>query len=214
MNNQIYLHGIYAKSEIYNSKMTLKILKEILEADALLSARLQKMDSYPTYFNGMDYISLCDYEKRNILSSDGFNSYEEYIRYSLALIFPKNKLKVIVPKIINIEYNKDYFRKMQILGMSDDERFSDLPDEVQVKDRVSLDYLIGMFLPICRFYTFFLTESKMTDNILQEIEKIKKLLNEYNRDVPIYDTDTCESLENIENVKLLVKECQKYKRYR
>ena len=65
MNTQLYLHGIYTAGELYSSKDTLSILKEILKSNALLSNRLQGKEKEKVSFSGLDYISLCDYEKRD-----------------------------------------------------------------------------------------------------------------------------------------------------
>ena len=130
MDKKIYLHGIYSISDYYDSRMTLKILKKILESDAVLSARLQGKKNHIVLFNGMDYISLCDYEKNGIHILDNSNAFENYVRYSLSLIFPKDKLKVIEPEIVDLVSDYETISKY---GLSEVKRYTDLPDEVQVK---------------------------------------------------------------------------------
>lgn len=61
MDNKIYLHGIHSLSDNYDSKTTLKILKKVIQSNALLSARMQNKKHHIALFNGLDYISLCDY---------------------------------------------------------------------------------------------------------------------------------------------------------
>ena len=205
MDEKVYLHAIYAISEIYNSKMTLMVLKSILESNALLSARLQHKRSHNVLFNGMDYISLCDYEKRDKFLEPKHNSYEMYIRYSLSLIFPKEKVDAIVPEMIEISYRRGYQQVMGSYGMDEDKRYSDLPDEVQVKDRVSLDNLTGITVPISKFHTPFFLEGPSIKYAIQEITKIRSLLDTYHINVPIYDIDTLENVESEETVKKLVR---------
>lgn len=202
MDKKIYLHGIYSISDYYDSRMTLKILKKILESDAVLSARLQGKKNHIVLFNGMDYISLCDYEKNGIHILDYSNAFENYARYSLSLIFPKDKLKVIEPEIVDLVSDYETISKY---GLSEVKRYTDLPDEVQVKDRISLDLMSGITLPISKMRNIFLNESRTTSMVLREIEKVNTLLEKYNHLVPLYDVDTFESLEKESDVKRLVR---------
>lgn len=208
MDKEIYLHGIYAKSELYDSKPTIRVLKQILKDNALLSAKLQHKIGPSILFNGMDYISLCDYQKRFDKINTMDNAYEAYIKYSLSLIFPKDKVDVIIPQIIDIKYTDNYYGKMKELGLSTNERYSDMPDEVQVKDRLSLDLMSGITLPISKMKNCFLNEEKTTYMVLKEIDKINELLYKYNHMVPLYDIDSFETLEE-SNVKRLVKKYYK-----
>ena len=205
MDKRIYMHGIYAKSEIYDSKRTLSILKSILTSRALLSARLQGKKEAIVYFNGQDYISLCDYEKRDLPSPVGANAFEGYVRCSLSLIFPKDRFEVITPEMVTVPYNNKYYETIKLYGMSETTRYSDMPDEVQVKDKISLSHLTGVTLPVQRMQTIFTTERRMVDKVLREVDNIGTLLDEHNYSVPIYDVDTFEPLANAEDVKRLVK---------
>lgn len=200
MDNKIYLHGIHSLSDNYDSKTTLKILKKVIQSNALLSARMQNKKHHIVLFNGLDYISLCDYEKKDI--SNEYSSYENYIRYSLSLIFPKNKIEVLNPEIVDMVLDYDTIRKY---GLSNGKRYTDLYDEVQVKDKILLDHMSGITLPISKMKNNFLNESKTINMVLREIEKINILLEQYNHLVPLYDIDTFESLDNTENVKQLVR---------
>ena len=83
MDKHIYLHAIHSISDYYDSKATLNTLKKILQANAILSARMQNKKYHTILFNGVDYISLCDYEKKNITQIPLHNAYEDYLRYSL-----------------------------------------------------------------------------------------------------------------------------------
>ena len=206
MDKQIYLHGIYATSDIYDNITTLRILKQILLSDALLSARRQNIKDHKALFNGLDYISLCDYEKRDQYLIKKFNAYESYIKYSLSLIFPKEKLEVITPTVIDTREMPNYYQKMEELGLSNDKRYTDMPDEVQVKDYISLDIMTGLTLPIAKMGVNYLKPERSAKIVMKNVEETHKLLAKYNRDVPIYDIETFESLDNESNVKNLVKE--------
>ena len=64
MNEDICLHAINSSYELNYRKMNLIKLELILKDNALLSRRLQGLN-FSSGFNGMDYISLCDYQKRS-----------------------------------------------------------------------------------------------------------------------------------------------------
>lgn len=214
MDKKIYLHGIYPTSS-YNSMLTLYTLSRILQSRYLLSLRLQNKAS-KNGFNGLDYISLCDYEKRfeinpntenSILSNDpyGYNAFNYYIRYSLSLIFPKKELEVIVPKIIDTPITtKEGFNNMKILGESTNERYSDMPDEVQVKDSISLDKMIGISYPLHQMYTDRLSIERNVKAITKDLDKISNLLIKYGYNIKIYDIDTFEELKDYNSVKRLI----------
>ncbi len=207
MDKNICLHGVYAKSDLYDSASTLRVLKQVLKSKALLSRRMQKQTKGRTYFNGLDYISLCDYSKRNEKGLHKYNSYEGYIRYSLALMFPKDKLSIITPEMIDLTYggcSYDY-KEMARLGSSLDERYSDLPDEVQVKDSISLDLMKGITIPISKVKLPYGSTNLNIEYALREIEKVLILLDKYQRTVPIYDIDTFIRIDNEENVKTLIR---------
>ena len=212
MDKNICLHGIYAKSELYDSASTLRILKQILKSDALLSRRMQNRTKGTTYFNGIDYISLCDYSKRTEKYISKFNAYEGYIRYSLSLMFPKDKLPIITPEMVDLTYDGSLYdyREMARLGALEGERYSDLPDEVQVKDAISLDLMNGITLPLNKVrFSFISSRDRNIDYALREIDKLITLLAKHNRLVPIYDIDTFTRIDNEENVKTLIKTRQK-----
>ena len=99
MDDNIYLHAINATNNgVYiDTYDTYIILCKILKCHALLSSRLQKAMSNEG-FNGIDYVSLCDYSKRDIFNgvNDDFNAFCTYIRYSLSIMFPKDKTKFFV----------------------------------------------------------------------------------------------------------------------
>ncbi len=207
MNKDICLHAINAYYEIYYPKLNLSKLEIILKDNALLSRRLQGINT-SCGFNGIDYISLCDYQKRNIyhLNNPHYTSFDAYVKESLSLMFPIDKLPIITPYILNImTKNKKGFRQMAYLGNNKDVRYSDLYDEVQVKDKISLDLLCGLTIPIKKLDSPILSTDKNTTNIIKHLDKIKNLLTTYNHLVPIYDIDSMTELTSEEEVKKLVK---------
>ena len=211
MNQDICLHAINGYYELYYQKMNLYALERILKSNALLSRRLQGPIS-SSGFNGMDYISLCDYQQRKVypFNHPGYNSYDAYIKESISLMFPKDKLPIINPYIIDVfKKNKRGYARLATLGVSEHLRYSDLPDEVQVKDRISLDLLCGITIPLKKLNNIFLSTEKNTQKIVTHLGQIRRLLAFYDHLVPIYDIDSMTELTNQSTVTELVKTYKK-----
>lgn len=210
MDRNICLHAINSvPDEYYHPEETNKILLQILKRRAILSSKLQRRRSTGG-FNGHDYVSLCDYAKRNDYKSfmGKYNAYHTYVRYSLSLAFPKDKLNIIKPKVLNGVYIRDSkgYNEMEKLGKSRKERCTDMPDEVQVKDKVSLDNLCATTFPLHLLKGF--SDSSLDEQaslIMLEIEEIDRLLNKFGYDVPMYDIDTFEELTSASQVKMLIR---------
>lgn len=204
MNEKIYLHSMSPSGFDYDSKGTLILFDKILSSNALLSANKRGVKSY-NHFSGSDYISLSDYEKRFNTKKGNYNGYNVYARQEASIMFPKGKFDVIEPIILEHEITKytNYRYILYILGMSN-ERYSDLNDEVQVKDMVSLEYMNGITLP-CEYIINYWKPVK--DNIIKlrdEVNKYRELLDKHNYIVPIHDIQTLDNLENDDNLERIV----------
>ena len=211
MNEKIYLHTINNDtSDYYKPKKQKEVLTSILKAGEVLSRRKQGDLRDNTNFCGLDYISLINYEKRFVSNKqrEHYNAYYAYARSGLSLTFPQDKVDVIEPTIIGIcSDNYNGYLTMRELGMSEDERFTDLPDEVQVKDRVSLEYMNGILFPTDNFLVsrVFVTRRKMIELLKKELNEIKELTARYGYDISIYDVDTLKELNEEEIYKLSLK---------
>ena len=189
MEHNIYLHAINARYE-YDSASTRIILYKILKCNALLSLKKQRRFNKGG-FAGRNYISLCDYSKKDIVNNgvEEYNSFHGYIKNSLSLMLPKEGIEVVQPQLVDICTNSGYdIRKMELLGKSKTTRYTDMPDEVQVKDRIALDNLLGLTFPthmLCGYNEEF---SKDVINII--LNDIDDILKKFDRDIPIYDITT------------------------
>ena len=207
MNEHVYMHGVgnYPTYNKYSPDNQRKILEKIFDSGALLSMRKQGRPSN-NGFSGLDYVSLCDYEKRKEYNKKRFyNTYYSYIINSLALAFDKEQIKVIHPYIVRIcSYSLEGYERMKQYGEEED-RYSDLPDEVQVRDQVSLDSMCGITFPTQLFIDQYFFKKKIIklDNLKREIEEIRKLIDKYGYNVNIYDIHTLQEL-NDENMERLV----------
>ena len=212
MNEKICLHAITTYYELYYTKINIDKLKCILKDNAVLSRRKQGIHNSQG-FNGIDYISLCDYQKRNLhpLNYPYYTSYEAYIKKSISLIFPKDKLEILTPHIVGmISPSKKGYANMAYLGMDKETRYSDLYDEVQVANKIPLDLMCGITVPINRMnYSSLLNTNQKIKIIIKHLNKIKELLIKYNHLVPIYDIETMEEINNDEAVKRLIKKYTK-----
>ena len=95
---------------------------------------------------------------------------------------------------------------MYELGLREDERFTDLPDEVQVRDSIDVSKSNGIIFPTKEFmYSRPLTtRRKMIELMKVELDTIRTMLDKYNYDLSIYDVDTLEEL-NDDNILTLSK---------
>ena len=207
--NSYYLHAFDCQNgNPFDGNHSIEVLKEILSSGELKSKRLRGInnDSYGGW-NGLDYISLCDYRRINNkpYANDpyfkGYNAYETYIKQSLSFILTKNKISVVKPKLVEpIIFDWDSHYTMYELGNSTEGRYSDLPDEVQVKDRISLDRIKGMTIPIEYMITEHIPEFKTKDYIyippyntkelIEYLNRIKNILIQYKLSANLYDLET------------------------
>jgi hypothetical protein len=131
-------------------------------------------------FNGMDYISLCDLS----CIHNEYSAFNMYVKKGVSLLFSK-RLEVIKPKIVSIQMGNAIFGDdAHKLGMGI-ERYSDLSDEVQVRDCVSMEYLKGILLSLHTFYHY-----HNEIYLVEYINLLKEILETNGYHVPIINLDT------------------------
>ena len=122
--------------------------------------------------------------------------------------FPKESLDAIKPIIIDpIRTIVNGYEYMRMLGNSISQRYSDLPDEIQVKDMVSMDKMTLVTFPT-RYYlddSLFSNKTILFKRLRKELEEVNKLLSKYNYEVPVYDIESGTLLDE-ENAYRLVME--------
>ena len=208
----------------FNGEKSLKKLEQILESGELKSKRLRGItdESYGGW-NGLDYISLCDYRKRNNRPYENdeylkdYTALEVYIKKSLSFLITRNKIQTIKTTLMfPIIFDWDSHFEMYRLGNSKDGRYSDLLDEVQVKDRISLSKVKGITIPI----KYMITDHKSiieeenkyyikpytTEEIIEYLNNIRDLLNFYKVSSKLYDIETQALLETEDDIEKTVKE--------
>ena len=228
--NSYYLHAIDCQNEKpFDGKHSLEVLREILVSGELKSKRLRGITD-KTYggWNGIDYISLCDYRRKNNKPYDNdkylkdYTAYETYIKRSISFILKKNKIKAIKPQLVApiiFDWNSHYM--MYELGNSTEGRYSDLLDEVQVKDRISFDRVKGMTIPIeymlSEHTPVFMTkdfkyiEPYTIPGIINFLKQVRELLKLYGVSSELYDLETQMQLKNDDDVVKVVEEIRRRK---
>ena len=221
--NSYYLHAIDCQNDNpFDGNHSIEVLKEILDSGELKSKRLRGItDKSYGGWNGLDYISLCDFRRRNNKPYDndqfliGYNSYETYIKQSLSFLLKKNGINAIKPELVEpIIFDWESHYTMYKLGNSTEGRYSDLPDEVQVKDRISFDRIKGMTVPIEYMVTEHIPKIKPvnykyirpynTKELIEYLNRVKDLLNQYELSSELYDVETQKLLDNEDTIAELV----------
>ena len=202
MNKKVYMHAINCEDNSFDEQFN--VLKKIISSQALLSGRLQGQEASFGY-NGYDYISLCDFERRNLypVDKEGYNAYNGYIKYGLSLAFNKENTDVIIPNYL--DYVESGGKKMRELGLSI-KRYSDYLDEVQVKDRLSLDNLEYITFPTHAYKRNILYLSRMDkyELLKYQLNELKRYLYSNNYYVDIYDIETEKKLDDKSLKKIML----------
>lgn len=165
-------------------------LEDILKCGYILSRRNLRYiiddcsitSEETSLFNGIDYISLCDLKKNHC----GYSSYNSYTRNGLSLLID-NSIEVVTPTLLDRkEYNYYNVKSLDLIN----NRYTDFKDEVQARDKVSLEYLRGLTIPLSSFYVLY-----NEDYLNYYVGYIESLLEEYHQRVPIYNLDTWEKIK-------------------
>ena len=221
--NSYYLHAFDSHDgENFDGERSIEVLKEILASGGLKSKRQRGItEDKAGGFNGLDYISLCDYRRRNARPYEndkflkGYTAYKTYVEQSLALIITKSKVNAIKPTLVEPTiFDWDSHFMMYKLGNSTTGRFSDLPDEVHVKDYIPLDRIKGMTIPIeymvtehiptfaSKNYKYILPYN--SKELIEYLNRLKELLNQYNISSNLYDLETQLLLDREDTIYELV----------
>ena len=215
MKETYLYHGIYLTDgkKFYDHDNSLVKLEEILRDEHLYSRRVQGIiDEEFINFSGLDYISFCDRKLRfakpyqNTPFLKHYTVYDNYISNSLSLGFDRKGIDVIDTELVEpiaISYMPEVTIKKY--GLSSDLRYSDMADEVQVKDKVSLGNLRCLTLPVHLMVNKHANIIYDCGDICKCVEEINSLMSEYNYSVPIYDLHSKEKLNSEEQVQKVMK---------
>ncbi len=204
--HDFYLYAIDSNGKISNIDNSLENLRRILQSGYILNRRTLGMTGGG--FNGTDYISLSDYDKRfeNIYKDDDvFRDYTAYTMYStkaISLMIAKDMVKVKTPKLIKpIESSPlSYFGYVLSAWDILEGLYTDLPDEVQVKGRIKEEAFRGITIPTKEIASAY-SISKVKDIYL----KIKEFLEKYEYYLRIYDVASIEEIKSEKDIEGIIK---------
>ncbi len=119
-------------------------------------------------FNGLDHVSICTKEPEEEYSRHSNNAFYKYVQDSICFII-SDTVEAIKPEIIE---NADKWNRFELFGYMNSKpntRFSDMFDEWQVKDRVSLSDIVAIGIPMQQL-------AELMEDIQEGQEKIKKII--------------------------------------
>ncbi len=142
-------------------------------------------------FNGLDYISLCNKESNDMYIGSTLNSFDNYIKNNFCFIISND---INATKCEYIDISKCTEEQVKLLSNSD-VRYSDMFDEWQVKDSISLNDVVGIGLPL----NYLNKIRSGYYNSEYQIERVFLIANMLNLD--IINTDEEDFIEKYENSK-------------
>ena len=206
----VYLHGICI-CDNNDFTDTFSILEKILQSGSLLSLSLQdKYDHDKIGYNGLEYISICDFTKINDVYNKkkiciNYNAFSYHIKRSLTLALSKENIETVKPILLEPYFIKRRSeREILFLINKSTRKFSDYPDELMVKNRISLNNLKFITIPV----NYFMSNEKEENRynmIVDLLRKTRAILKKYDKLVPLYDLDTMINLDDNIKVKELIK---------
>lgn len=189
---RVFYHGIFCHNtnEIFDSIeiCTIETMIKIIETGGLKSRRLQgKTSAYG--FNGDDYISICSKENEQEYSKYPISAYYTYINKNFCFILDDD----IDP--IKIRYNEvnnclDFEVISEIMYHFPTQRFSNMFDEWQVKDKIDLSHFIGIGIPFDNFYK----DDGICEDCQRRLAQLISLADELGLD--IVNTSDTREMEN------------------
>ena len=196
MMHDFYLYSVNSNGKITNIDSSLKHLEQILSSGYILTRRTLGMIG--NGFNGTEFISLSDYDKRfeNIYKDDDvFRDYTAYAMYStkaVSIMVDRKSVKAKVPKLIRPIESSNLSFLGYILSSWDITNgfYSDLPDEVQVKGNIKEDKFKGITIP-----TKEIVLEYDIQKVIEVYKKIREYLEKYQYHMSVYDVTSLEEIK-------------------
>lgn len=213
--NNFYLHAIDCNDgKDFDEKNALVKLEKILQSGYILSRRkMGDLDERKGGWNGFDYISLCDYAKKDAPPYEnnsfykGYTAYDSYIMTSLSLIINKKWVRAITPTLVHpVICDWNSLQEMRYIGIHYKARYTDFPDEVQVKNQITLNRLEGITIPISYMVNEKGKRVFSTEEIKYFLNRTKELLKKYEREVPVYDLGTMTQLDSDKTLTMVIEQ--------
>lgn len=201
---EYYLYAINSNEESFDFNQTLIKLDQIFNSGFILSRRnLGDININRGGWQGLDYISICDYSKKDNESLlEGYTAYNTFIKNYLSIIISKEGINAITPELMPPAiFDWESIQNMKRLGNHSTRRYSDFPDELQVKDRISLNNFEGITLPLSIMINPEHCKKNTNEMIIKFLYEVKSLMLKHNLSKPIYDVDNIIELNNINDIE-------------
>lgn len=203
---RIFYHGIFYNdiSKLFNS-VELEIIEtmiKIIKTGGLKSRRRQgKTSAYG--FNGDDYISICSKEDELEYSKYPTSAFYTYVNNNFCFII-SDDIDAIKVRYNEVNRYIDFMVISELMRKFPNQRFSDMFDEWQVKDEISLSHIIGIGIPFCRVSNI----DKTGEDVKKKFAQLINLANKIGLD--IIDTSDIQKIEAYErNILALEKSKRK-----
>lgn len=138
---RIFYHGIFPNIPC----ISITKMIEIIQSGAIKSRRLQGVTSKFGY-NGDDYISICSKEDEKEYFKYPINAYDTYILNGFCFII-SDDIPAIKVRYTEVYNDFDFETIIELMSEKPEQRYSDMFDEWQVKDEISLNQIIGIGIP-------------------------------------------------------------------
>ncbi len=204
--HDFYLYAVNSNGKIDGIDSSVNHLGKILDSGYIYTRHTLGMTG--AGFNGTEYISLSDYDKRfnNAYTNEpNFSDYTAFSLYSskaVSIMIAKDlvkakKLRLIRPiPISNLSLAAFYTSALDIShGL-----MTDLPDEVQVKGNIKNDTFRGITIP-----SLDIAVNYDISKVIEIYRKIKELLIKYKYQLSIYDLNSLEEFNCDDDVSRIVK---------
>ena len=204
--HDFYLYAVNSNGKIDNIDSSVDHLGRILNSGYILNRKTLGMTG--AGFNGTEYISLSDYDKRfnnAYMHDDVFFDYTAFTLYSskaVSIMVAKDMVKAKELRLIRpiessfLSLAAFYTSALDIVhGL-----MTDLPDEVQVKGNIKSETFRGITIPsleIARNYD--------VSKVIEIYRKIKELLVKYEYQLSIFDLNSLEKINSDDDVSRIVK---------
>ena len=133
----MFFHGVI------NGLVDQKILQILKDGKIKSAAKRNNINNRG--FNEMDYISVCEYLGEDIYKDNPNNAFHKYILDNFCFII--SDIDVEMPIFIKDGATMNRFELIKLKNNNPDKRYSDIIDERQVKDEISLSKVIAIGIP-------------------------------------------------------------------
>ena len=165
--SKFYYHGV--GNIMCNPYISEKMIN-IIKSGGLKSKKFLNLNIRGGY-NGMDYVSVCKKEEKNLYEKYPISAFYQYIHNKCCFII-SDEISAIKTKYITedeIDYDESktrYCCLLELVQNNEGIRYSDMFDEYQVYESIDLEHILGIGLPLDIY------DSNLLDSIKENIKPL------------------------------------------